>query len=417
MTAGPASTSRAAGKPVVLVLMGGYWPGHEATGPNQSLRQMCVALAGDYTFAIVARDRPFGAAQASAPAGRWVDHGFAAVRYTPVSRAGPRDLRAILRETPHDLLWLNGFHDREFTLPALAMRRLGLVPRQPAVLSVRGELAGGALGLKSPRKRAYRTVARNLGLASDVWLHATGVDEAGDVERWFPWSRGVVLASNVCELLEVPPSVRARRDVRNRLRLVFVGRFTRVKNLTFALEVLRTVKAEVDFDIYGPIEDRDHWRACEALIAMLPPNIRVRHAGTIAHDEIPSAIGSADLLFSPSLSENFGHAIIEALSCEVPALISDRTPWKNLQARRAGWSLSLDDPAAFAAAIEAYARMPLAERALLRAGARALAEKSVAASDAVAATRRMLSRVIEAGGRTGACPVLPHRSHAGAGSS
>ena len=32
----------------------------------------------------------------------------------------------------------------------------------------------------------------------------------------------------------------------------------------------------------------------------------------------------------PTGGENFGHAIFEALSCGVPALISDRTPWRDL---------------------------------------------------------------------------------------
>jgi len=41
--------------------------------------------------------------------------------------------------------------------------------------------------------------------------------------------------------------------------------------------------------------------------------------------------------------ESFGHAIFEALAVGCPVLISDRTPWKNLQEKKAGWDLPLSD--------------------------------------------------------------------------
>ena len=47
-------------RPAILVGMGAFWPGNDASGPNQSLRNMCTALADEYDFAILSRDRPFG---------------------------------------------------------------------------------------------------------------------------------------------------------------------------------------------------------------------------------------------------------------------------------------------------------------------------------------------------------------------
>jgi glycosyltransferase involved in cell wall biosynthesis len=41
--------------------------------------------------------------------------------------------------------------------------------------------------------------------------------------------------------------------------------------------------------------------------------------------------------------ESFGHAIFEALSVGCPVLISDQTPWKNLQEKKAGWDLPISD--------------------------------------------------------------------------
>jgi len=82
------------------------------------------------------------------------------------------------------------------------------------------------------------------------------------------------------------------------------------------------------------------------------------------------------------------------LCCGVPLLISDRTPWQDLENHAAGWSLPLDTPQAFAAVIDSVAMMPDERRARLSAGARALAERYIASSDAAAAARRMFETVL-----------------------
>jgi glycosyltransferase involved in cell wall biosynthesis len=42
------------------------------------------------------------------------------------------------------------------------------------------------------------------------------------------------------------------------------------------------------------------------------------------------------------LSENFGHVMVEALSAGCPLIISDRTPWRDLETKHIGWDLPLD---------------------------------------------------------------------------
>jgi glycosyltransferase involved in cell wall biosynthesis len=117
-------------------------------------------------------------------------------------------------------------------------------------------------------------------------------------------------------------------------------------------------------------------------------------------------MADADLFFLPTLGENFGHAIFEALSSGVPVLISDRTPWQNLASQSAGWSFPLHEPQAFVASIETLAAMTAPKRAALRAGARALAERYVADTDAAGSARRMFETVLY--DRPAAAPVAAH---------
>ncbi len=54
-----------------------------------------------------------------------------------------------------------------------------------------------------------------------------------------------------------------------------------------------------------------------------------------------------DLFFLPTLGENFGHVILEALCAGCPVLISDQTPWRGLEEKGVGWDLSLSKPEMF----------------------------------------------------------------------
>jgi glycosyltransferase involved in cell wall biosynthesis len=380
-------------RPVVLVLLGAYWPGNDSTGPNQSFVALCRALANEFAFYVVARDRPVGSGPAIAPSGRWIDLGFVKARYCPVARHGAEGLGDILRSMPYDVLMMNGFFDREFTTPALLMRYVGRAPQKPAILSTRGEFASGALSLKSGRKRAYLAIARALGLHSDVWLQASGPREAEDIRQVYPFTRGVLVAPNVRDL-GAALAPRAAGAPLLPLRIVFLGRIARVKNLDIALRVLCSVKSPVLFDIFGPIAEPDHWDECRRIIAKLPANVSVAHKGEIANAAVPETLAGYDLFFLPTRGENFGHAIMDALTAGVPALISDRTPFKDLEGEGAGWSLPLDALGRFAEAVEAMAAMSEEERGRMRLAARRLAERIIVENDAVTANREMIANLL-----------------------
>ena len=381
-------------RPVVLVMMGAFWPHSESSGPNISLKGLCQALCDEFDFRILARDRAFGAANPLAEEGVWIDHGYARIRYCPIGWHGARGLWTILRETPFDILWLQGLQDREFSIPALILRRLKLIRAPVALLSTRGEFGPGALALKPRRKNAWIAIVRAAHILSDVWLHATGPREREDMMRRLFFARGIVEAPNVRAMIALPPGPAA--DESGILRLIFLGRISPVKNLDMALEILRTIKARIAFDIYGPVSDADYWtRRCLPLIAGLPAHVTATYRGEIANEAVPAVL-AADMLFLPTAGENFGHAIFEALACGVPVLISDQTLWRDLCAQHAGWDLPLDKPAQFAAAIDRLAAMPPAERRAWRQGARQTAERWHTASDGASASRAMLRGVMAA---------------------
>ncbi len=393
-------------RPVILVCNTVFWPGNDASGVNQSLPALARALSDRYRFRFLSRDRPFGAASALVEAGRWHDLGFGDVYYLAPSKAGLRGLRALIRETPHQLLYLNGFFDRWFTLPLLVMRRIGRIPRTAAILSPRGEFSSGALGLKPVQKAGYIAMMRSLGLLKDVVLHGTSEAETRDIKAGFSWAGGYETAPNVREPMEPLPPVPGGRGT---TRVVFIGRISPVKNLDFALRVLSRVRSPVRFDVYGPREDSLHWAECAALIAALPGHVVVKVHGEIAVSEVPVVLASADLFFLPSRSENFGHSIFEALSCGVPALVGNQTPWRGLAARDAGWDLPLTDADSFVAAIEEIAAADPERRARKSAAARTTALAALVEARAAPRNEQMIESVLKRARR----PVAPGTMPAG----
>lgn len=375
-------------KPSVLVLMGCFSPGADASGPNQSLRAMSEALGEDIDFRIAARDRAFGVRRSQSPGPGWRPAGRAFAQYLPIGAMGARGLAALLNATPHDLLMLNGFFDREFTLPALMLRRAGAIDRKPVLLSPRGEFGPGALSLKAGVKRAWLSAALTGGLLDGVTLHATGEDEAADIRRVMAARLPLVTAPNARFLFERPAAAQRRPDAP--LRLAFLGRISRIKNLDFALKVLARVQAPVIYDIYGPDSDPAYAKTCQALAAGLPAHVQVRFQGEISNAQAPDLLAAHDLLFLPTLGENFGHAIFEALAAGTPVLISDRTPWRDLATRQAGVELSLERPDLFVEAIERFAAMPAQQWVAWRDAARLEAELETARSDAAGQLRAML---------------------------
>ena len=172
-----------------------------------------------------------------------------------------------------------------------------------------------------------------------------------------------------------------------------------MKNLGFALRILRRVDAEIDLTIHGPREHATYWSQCEALIERLPPNVQVSVGAAVEPGQVAGIMANHDLFFLPTLGENYGHVIAESLSVGTPVLISDQTPWRNLEADGFGWDVSLADETAFVNAIERVAAMTPAARAAWRERIRSSIAPRLVTPEAIEQNRRLFLDAIENGQR------------------
>lgn len=356
----------------VLVLGEHFWPGFLAGGPITTLVNLLRSLDDTLDLHLIARDRDLGATAAyeGVPVDRWTPFGDAQVKYLSPRQAAPLALARRIREVEHDVLYVNSLFSIGFGIVPLLLRRFRLVPLRPLVLAPRGELSRGALSLNPFRKRAYLRAARALGLMTGATWQAAGEHETRDVRRIFGLRVDVAEAPN----LTVPPPPALPRPPKEagRARLVFLGRIVPMKNLLTAVEILREVTCPVSFEIVGPAEDEAYSMQCRRALEALPDHVSWTFHGAVPPEQVPGILAGAHLLLLPTLGENFGHTIVEALLAGCPVLISDRTRWRNLDRDGVGWDLSLDRLPRFREVIQhvagldddGFGRMSRAARAL-----------------------------------------------------
>ena len=345
---------------MVLIFADHYLPGFKFGGPIKSIANFVENFSDDFEFRIVTRDRDFGDTlrYPSVTPGKWMRAGRGHALYLDPSEQTLRRIALIMQETTHDVVYLNSFFSPRFTILPLLAQWLGMAPRQQVIMSPRGELSAGALQLKLFKKRAYVLAAKACGIYDHAIWKASTDFEANDIRAVFGPKTRVVVASDLPHFQQVKPPNPQRKSGQP-LRVIFLSRISPMKNLSFALQVLAQVRVPVDFSIIGPVSDQAYWTECQNLMAAIPNHININYLGAVSPANVQNCIAENDLFFLPTLGENFGHVIIEALAAGTPTLISDRTPWQDLALARCGWTASLENPYFFVAQIEAlYSESP-----------------------------------------------------------
>lgn len=322
---------------------------------------MIDRLGDEMTFRVITTDRdvadsvPYEMVEVD----QWNRIGKAQVLYTSPAARSLRRIAQVLRNTPHDVVYLNSLLDPMFTLRVLLLRRLGTTPAKPVVIAPRGEFSPGAWRLKRWKKAPYLRLLKLVGGVRGVIWQASSDLERDDIVRVIGARRAeeqgsVLIAPNLapCSSVESGDETPRSRFVDDPLEVCFLSRISPKKNLDYALRILQRVRVPVRFTIYGPIEDRTYWKECEEIMGALPSHVTAIHRGTVEPDRVVSTLAEHDLFFLPTRGENFGHVIHEAMRAGLPVLISDQTPWRDLERLEVGWALPLSDPAAFVRTIE-----------------------------------------------------------------
>jgi glycosyltransferase involved in cell wall biosynthesis len=380
----------------VLICLGTYLPGYKAGGPIRSIENLVAALGDEFQFKIITRDRDLGdkAPYPGITVKQWVRVGLADVMCLRPGWLGLLGTFGLLRSLDQNtVLYLNSYFSRCFSILPMFMYWLGLCRPRQVVLAPRGEFSPGALALKKRRKLVYIRFSRWLGLHEHIIWHASSEFEAADIRQSYSGWPSIDVAAVIATaqgIVAPASSVGQRRCKKaGELRVIFVSRISRKKNLSSALKMLDGILGDVLFDIYGPAEDASYWSECQKLISALPANVRVEYQGQIEHEKTGRVFVEHDLFLFPTLGENFGHVICESLAAGCPVLISDQTPWRDLEKHGAGWAIPLQETERFRSVIQQCVDADGDWYAALSANAKQYGERIMSDPEVVNGNRRL----------------------------
>ncbi len=357
-------------KKKILVLTDWYLPAVNAGGPVRSVAAIVSALKNDFEISVLTSDRDFGDSKSFREIETDVWSNKEGYRLQYVS---PDFLSESIKDEsnkPYDKIYLNSLFSKYFTLSAL--RAIKSVDKHKVIIAPRGMLGEGALGLKAFKKKTFLGLAKAIGLYNNVTWHASTELETTEIVAIFPKAK-VVALENLSSC--IPEEYVFSSKAQGTLKMVFVSRISIKKNLLYLLQLISEIGEEkISLDIYGPIEDQDYWGKCLALLA---ENSTIQYKGVIQPDELHGVLKEYDLFVLPTLNENFGHIILEALNSSLPLLLSNNTPWLNLKEGGVGIDLPLDDQIEWKKTILGFLQMSATEYEHMRKSAWEFGQKKL----------------------------------------
>ena len=328
-------------------------PGYKAGGPITSLFNMVEHLKSDVQFSIFTRNTDwFDSEPYNVSADCWTQTHGASVYYSSQNH-----LRGAMKALSIDVevLYFNGFYSPLFNAVPM-MFALLFKPKLRIIVAPRGMLNRNAIAIKSTQKKLLIKFLDLLGIERKVTFHATTEKEKEAILEVYPKAH-IHLVSNFISNL----STSGKMINQSRQKFLSVGRISPVKNTLSLVEMF--AKRQINqLILIGTSDDQRYFESCSNIIESSPNILSI---GGRNAEEIKQDYQNADFFISMTSGENFGHAIIEALSFGCPVIISDQTPWNDLEKFGAGWVMPLEDNArwedvlkhAIALSDEDYAQM------------------------------------------------------------
>jgi glycosyltransferase involved in cell wall biosynthesis len=326
----------------ILVFSDWFLPGYKAGGPIRSLANLVHSL--DFDFWIVTRITDHHSSQPyeGIARGNWTKHrNNVQVCYVDQKEINVPFLKRILREHSFDYIYFNSLFSPTFTLlPLRTARSMGLTER--CVLAPRGMLKAGALSIKSKKKKIFLFVSKLLGWFNNIRWHATNEQEEQEIKRHYGQFSQVFIAPNLASIVEQPHVITEKKT--GSIKLVSIARISAEKGIREAIRFLKSadIKSGLECVFFGTQQDEPYLNECKQLAAEIE-GASISFPGEIDPQEIPTVLQNAHFFYMATWGENFGHAIAEALQHGKPVIISDRTPWRQLESAHAGWDLPLEE--------------------------------------------------------------------------
>lgn len=310
-----------------------------------------------------------------------------------------RNVQQFLHNSDYDLyhtntLWMGINHDT-----CRIARSLG----KPYIISPHGMLYPTALKVHAWKKWILLNLWYKKDIHNACCLHATCQQEMEHC-RTFGYKGPIAVIPNAVVFPQYLKTANREADsfgFSNGKRYIgFLGRLhpiKKVENIIYALDLLRErdngAINMVMLQIMGKYDDvYEQWLKDEVQRLHLENN--VEFVGRVSGKDKYDRLSRLSALLVPSVQENFGMIVPEALICGTPVFASLGTPWSELNDCNAGWYKD-NNPATIADIIKKILTMPETELLQMGHNGRKLIEEKYEQHKVAAMMKQLYEWIVE----------------------
>ena len=327
----------------ILVFAEHFAPAYKAGGIVRSLENLVMLLEGEYEFAVVTSNTNLHRHERmeNIVCNQWTKFNDRCnVIYLSGERQTISELKKIIRFVNPECVYINGIFSPFFTLSPLLLIKFFSYPAK-VILAPRGMLHKGNLRMKRFKKNVFFFLFKLGRFHKQICWHSTDLQEKEDILQMFGRESNVVLAHPL-----PTPCITPLTQIRKTKGQLLLATISLIAYKKGHLQLLKTLKAlqnkvSAELHIYGPVKDQAVWQCCQKEIEQLKNGIKVVYHGFVHPEEVAAVLGRYHFFVLLSQGENFCHAAYESLRVGRPLIISDQTPWRNLEVQHAGWDINL----------------------------------------------------------------------------
>ena len=234
--------------------------------------------------------------------------------------------------------------------------------RKPYIVALKGVLYPYTKNKNAWKKWPYYKLFAEKNIKNATAIHYTSEDEAIRCHSLFLGLKNqAIIIPNGIELSEFN-NLPARDNLRKRYPILkdkkiilFLGRINWIKGLDILVKAYSRLVKERD-DVHLLIVGSDEKGYGEKVRSWLKNEgvlERVTFAGMLSGREKLEAFAGSDVFVLPSYSENFGMAVVEAMSCNLPVIISDKVGiYEEVEKAKAGFIIHTDENELYSAMVK-----------------------------------------------------------------
>lgn len=127
--------------------------------------------------------------------------------------------------------------------------------------------------------------------------------------------------------------------------LLFLSRVNPIKGIEYLIDAWEQLPEELrlewELHIAGNSDPKEYIHTLEQKVEDLDLTDTVKFVGSITGEAKMRKYQNSNLFILPTLNENFGNVVAEAMMCECPVITTKNAPWHCLEEDKCGWWIDL----------------------------------------------------------------------------